>query len=243
MAADRIGRILQTRAPGFLSGDYTKPAAVLVPIQEREDGEHLVLTLRTELLNSHRGQVAFPGGQIDPRDAGPLAAALRESEEEIGLAPADVRVLGQLDQVTAAANYLVTPFVGFIPHPYEFRLNELETAAVFSVPPAEGDRASPFVAGRVKSRQTLLARRFEQLADAMDSFPSFLAATVAEALDRFENRLRFVADEIIIHVDHQHRRPLAEPRPLAITRFCKDLFISLRQYIVPCRHSAVPLFQ
>ncbi|OGQ80287.1 MAG: hypothetical protein A3F90_10600 [Deltaproteobacteria bacterium RIFCSPLOWO2_12_FULL_60_19] len=136
MAADRIGRILQTRAPGFLSGDYTKPAAVLVPIQEREDGEHLVLTLRTELLNSHRGQVAFPGGQIDPRDAGPLAAALRESEEEIGLAPADVRVLGQLDQVTAAANYLVTPFVGFIPHPYEFRLNELETAAVFSVPVA-----------------------------------------------------------------------------------------------------------
>jgi 8-oxo-dGTP pyrophosphatase MutT (NUDIX family) len=134
MAADRIGRILQSRTPELLSGDYSKPAAILVPIQEREDGEHLVLTQRTELLNSHKGQIAFPGGQIDPGDAGPLAAALRESEEEIGLAPADVRVLGQLDQVTAAANYLVTPFVGLIPHPYEFRLNELETAAVFSVP-------------------------------------------------------------------------------------------------------------
>lgn len=134
MAADRIGRILQNRAPELLRGEFSKPAAVLVPIQEREDGEHLVLTQRTELLNSHKGQVAFPGGQIDPHDSGPLAAALRESEEEIGLAPADVRVLGQLDQVTAAANYLVTPFVGLIPHPYEFRLNELETAAVFSVP-------------------------------------------------------------------------------------------------------------
>ena len=134
MAADRISRILQSRTPEFLTGAYAKPPAVLVPIQERDDGEHLVLTQRTEFLNSHKGQIAFPGGQIDSGDSGPLAAALRESEEEIGLAPADVRVLGQLDQVTAAANYLVTPFVGLIPHPYEFRLNELETAAVFSVP-------------------------------------------------------------------------------------------------------------
>lgn len=85
------------------------------------------------MLNSHSGQVAFPGGGVDPRDPGPLETALRESHEEIGIDPCHVRILGQLDQVTAASNYLVTPFVGLIPFPYRFRLNLNETAAVFSV--------------------------------------------------------------------------------------------------------------
>jgi len=134
MAADKIQAILQSRAARSLTGEQFKPAAVLVPIQERGDGEYLVLTQRAAMLNSHSGQVAFPGGRIDRRDAGPLAAALRESQEEIGIEPGHVRVLGQLDQVTAASNYLVTPFVGLVPYPYEFRLNLSETAAVFSVP-------------------------------------------------------------------------------------------------------------
>lgn len=86
------------------------------------------------MVNSHKGQVAFPGGGLDPEDAGALAAALRESYEEVGIRPGDVRILGQLDQVTAGANYLVTPFVGLIPSPYEFRLNPAETTAVFAVP-------------------------------------------------------------------------------------------------------------
>ena len=86
------------------------------------------------MLNSHSGQVAFPGGKIDLQDSGPLEAALRESQEEIGIDPSHVRILGQLDQVTAAASYLVTPFVGLIPSLYEFRLNPKETTAVFTVP-------------------------------------------------------------------------------------------------------------
>lgn len=86
------------------------------------------------MLSSHRGQVAFPGGRVDDHDSGPLAAALRESQEEIGIEPRHVRVLGQLDQVTAASSYLVTPFVGAIPFPYEFHLNPAETTAVFTVP-------------------------------------------------------------------------------------------------------------
>lgn len=134
MIANKIFSILQSRAPQALSGEQFKPAAVLVPIQERAEGDYLVLTQRAERLNSHRGQVAFPGGRVDPRDSGPMAAALRESHEEIGIEPGHVRILGQLDQVTAAANYLVTPFVGLIPSPYGFRLNQAETAAVFSVP-------------------------------------------------------------------------------------------------------------
>lgn len=131
---NRIAAALAARSPQMLEAPGFKQAAVLVPIQPRVDGAHLILTQRTETLNSHRGQVAFPGGKIEPRDAGAEAAALRESHEEIGLAPEDVRVLGQLDQVTAASDFLVTPFVGVLPYPYEFRLNPQETAALFSVP-------------------------------------------------------------------------------------------------------------
>ena len=136
MIADKIFTVLQSRTPRTLGEERLRPAAVLVPIQERADGDHLVLTQRAAMLSSHQGQVAFPGGRVDQEDAGPLQAALRESEEEVGIRPRDVRILGQLDQVTAAANYLVTPFVGVIPFPYEFRLNPAETTAVFSVPVA-----------------------------------------------------------------------------------------------------------
>lgn len=131
---NKIADALNSRAPRNLPAAGFKLAAVLVPIQEREDGDHLVLTQRAEMLSSHGGQIAFPGGKIDSRDPSPLEAALRESREEIGVDPGHVRVLGQLDQVTAASDYLVTPYVGLIPHPYAFRLNLAEAAAVFTVP-------------------------------------------------------------------------------------------------------------
>jgi 8-oxo-dGTP pyrophosphatase MutT (NUDIX family) len=134
MGADRIASVLQSRSPRNLIGDHYRLAAVLMPIQERDDGDYLVLTKRAEQLRHHRGQVAFPGGRVDADDRGELAAALRESREEIGIDPAHVRVLGRLDQVTAAYDFLVTPFVGVIPPFYEFRLNPAETDAVFSVP-------------------------------------------------------------------------------------------------------------
>ncbi len=134
MIVEKIFTILQSRSPRLLEGQHYKPAAVLVPIQERVDGEYLILTQRAEGLNSHSGQIAFPGGGIDPQDQSALAAALRESQEEIGIDPLDVRILGQLDEVTAGYNYAVTPFVGLIPFPYGFHINVKETAAVFSVP-------------------------------------------------------------------------------------------------------------
>jgi 8-oxo-dGTP pyrophosphatase MutT (NUDIX family) len=126
--------ILKTRVPLKLTGNHFRPAAVLVPIQQRADGDHLVLTQRANNLNHHSGQVAFPGGRVDPTDSGPLETALRESHEEIGIDPEDVRILGQLDPIAGAYNFLVTPFVGFIPHPYDFHLNPNETAAVFTAP-------------------------------------------------------------------------------------------------------------
>ncbi len=134
MSVNKIIETLGARAPQTLAPGEFKPAAVLVPLQQRRDGDHLVLTQRAAELNSHGGQIAFPGGRIDRGDLDPLAAALRESEEEIGIKAADVRVLGQLDQVTAASDYLITPFVGVVPHPYEFRLNAAEVTEAFSVP-------------------------------------------------------------------------------------------------------------
>jgi 8-oxo-dGTP pyrophosphatase MutT (NUDIX family) len=134
MVSDKIATILKSRIPQNIVGPRYKPAAVLMPIQEREDGDYLVLTKRAEDLNHHRGQVAFPGGRVDVNDRGELESALRESHEEIGIDPSHVRVLGRLDQVTAAADFVVTPFVGIIPAVYEFHLNPIETAAVVSVP-------------------------------------------------------------------------------------------------------------
>jgi 8-oxo-dGTP pyrophosphatase MutT (NUDIX family) len=131
---DKIALALAARVPRVVDAGKFKKAAVLVPLQETPDGEHVVLTQRTETVNSHRGQVAFPGGKIEPDDANAEAAALRESHEEIGLVAADVRILGQLDQIVSSSGYVVTPFVGLVPSPYDFRLNPAETAALFSVP-------------------------------------------------------------------------------------------------------------
>lgn len=134
MIRDRITVALRSRSPRNLLGAQYKSAAVLMPIQIRQDGEYFVLTKRADQLNHHRGQVAFPGGRVDVNDQGDLAAALRESNEEIGIDPADVQVLGRLDQVTAAYDFVVTPFVGLIPASYQFRVNPEETAAVFTIP-------------------------------------------------------------------------------------------------------------
>jgi len=134
MVADKITRALSCRSPHSIAGGHFKPAAVLIPIQEKNDGDYVVLTKRADHLNHHSGQIAFPGGRVDDSDAGDIDAALRESHEEIGIDPRDVRVLGRLDQIDAAYGYRVTPFVGVIPAPYEFRLNPAETAAVTVVP-------------------------------------------------------------------------------------------------------------
>lgn len=98
-------------------GEREPTAAVLVPLYEDPDGVvRVVITKRPDHMPSHPGQLAFPGGKIDPEDAHPLAAALREADEEVGITPADVEVFGFLDPVhTNRMDVVVAPVVGRLP--------------------------------------------------------------------------------------------------------------------------------
>ena len=109
-------------------------AAVLVPLVER-GGPHVIFAKRTDRVGTHRGQISFPGGTIDPADASPLDAALRESEEEVGLPRAAVEPLGALDDTeTFATQFVITPWVGVVREPVVWRPDGEEIEEVIEVP-------------------------------------------------------------------------------------------------------------
>jgi 8-oxo-dGTP pyrophosphatase MutT (NUDIX family) len=111
-----------------------RPAAVLVPLLKSDGDWHLLFTRRNAGLPEHSGQVAFPGGRADPEDPGPQHTALREAFEEIGLQPADVRLLGRIGDYLTVTNYLIAPIVGVIPWPYLLRPAQDEVSRVFTIP-------------------------------------------------------------------------------------------------------------
>jgi len=110
-------------------------AAVLVPLVERPGGLTVMLTKRTAHLAHHPGQISFPGGRLEPEDRDdPRACALRETAEEVGLAPERVEVLGRLDDWATGTGFIVTPVVGAIRPPFELVPDSFEVAEVFEVP-------------------------------------------------------------------------------------------------------------
>ncbi len=111
-----------------------RPAAVLIPLLYTTEGWHLLYTRRNSDLPEHSGQVSFPGGRSDPNDANPEETALREAYEEIGLSPADVRLLGRMNDFLTVTNYLVTPVIGVIPWPYQLQLADYEVSRAFTIP-------------------------------------------------------------------------------------------------------------
>jgi 8-oxo-dGTP pyrophosphatase MutT (NUDIX family) len=110
------------------------PAAVLVPLIERDDGITVLLTERATDLKNHAGQISFPGGRIERSDAGPLQAALREAQEEIGLESRFVEVVGYLPDHIVVSGYRVTPVVGFVTPGFELLLDATEVQSTFEVP-------------------------------------------------------------------------------------------------------------
>ncbi|MGA7781492.1 MAG: CoA pyrophosphatase [Paraburkholderia sp.] len=109
-------------------------AAVLVPLVVREEGITVLLTQRADHLNDHAGQVSFPGGRHEPFDADSTATALREAQEEVGLDPGRVEVLGSLPDYLTATGFCVTPVVGLVHPPFTIEADSLEVAEVFEVP-------------------------------------------------------------------------------------------------------------
>ncbi|MEK9708555.1 MAG: CoA pyrophosphatase, partial [Alphaproteobacteria bacterium] len=111
-----------------------KPAAVLVPLIEREEGFTILLTERAADLRAHAGQISFPGGRIDPEDASPEDAALREAHEEIGMPRENAELLGRLDTYEVRTGFAVTPIVGLVDPAFEIVFEPGEVADVFEVP-------------------------------------------------------------------------------------------------------------
>ena len=110
------------------------PAAVLVPLVDRAGGLSVLLTRRTDHLHDHPGQIAFPGGRCEEGDVSPIHTALRETEEEIGLARRHVDVLGLLPRYITGTGFAVTPVVAIVTTPFELRLDPFEVAEAFEVP-------------------------------------------------------------------------------------------------------------
>jgi 8-oxo-dGTP pyrophosphatase MutT (NUDIX family) len=111
-----------------------RPAAVLVPLVDRPDGLTILLTQRTAHLHAHAGQIAFPGGRMDPGDADAAATALRETEEEVGLPREHVTIIGGLDNYVTGTGFEVTPIVGIVTPPFPIVINPSEVAEAFEVP-------------------------------------------------------------------------------------------------------------
>jgi 8-oxo-dGTP pyrophosphatase MutT (NUDIX family) len=111
----------------------TRPAAVLVPVVDRPEPT-VLLTLRTAELASHAGQVAFPGGKIDPADESPVAAALREAREETGLAPSHIEPIGYLDLYLTFSGFRILPTLARVKPDFTLTLNPHEVVEVFEVP-------------------------------------------------------------------------------------------------------------
>ena len=111
-----------------------KPAAVLVPIVDRDEGLTVLLTQRSAQLKNHAGQISFPGGRIEASDDGPGFAALRETEEEVGLSRDFIQIAGYLDPHVVLTGFWITPVVGFVRPGFTLKLDSREVDSVFEVP-------------------------------------------------------------------------------------------------------------
>jgi 8-oxo-dGTP pyrophosphatase MutT (NUDIX family) len=150
---ERLPVILQGRRRNVSLAPELIPASVLIPLFEKEANSHLLLIKRSRYVQYHPYQVSFPGGVLEVGDRDLKETALRETFEEIGVAVNTVEILGLLDDYPTISNFRITPFVGIIPYPYHFQINQKETKALIEVPlttlfPQRKEKVLPFQGGK-----------------------------------------------------------------------------------------------
>ena len=132
-----IRRVLSETPPKSIDGPSMIPAAVMLLLYPKGGDYCVLLNKRTQLVEHHKGEISFPGGRMDDEDESLLDTALRETHEEMGIEPGDVRVLGRVDDMPTNSNYLMSTFVGTIPYPYDFAPSEFEVAEILEAPISE----------------------------------------------------------------------------------------------------------
>jgi 8-oxo-dGTP pyrophosphatase MutT (NUDIX family) len=130
----RLSWTAEAQDPRWKEYGDPRVAAVLVPLVVREEGITVLLTQRADHLNDHAGQVSFPGGRHEPFDADSTATALREAQEEVGLDPKRVEVLGALPDYLTGTGFRVTPVVALVHPPFSVKADSFEVAEIFEVP-------------------------------------------------------------------------------------------------------------
>ena len=138
--ATAVDRLSRARAPRLAEIDvsHSREAAVLVALYDDAGEAHVVLTKRPDTMPSHQGEIAFPGGKRDSADPSLAAAALREAEEEVGIEPATVDVIAELDTIaTVASAFTISPFVGVLAQPPVLRPHPREVVDAFGIPISE----------------------------------------------------------------------------------------------------------
>jgi len=131
----RLRQALSRRQKQPIIDPRRTSAAVLVPIYQKQGEYYILFIKRTRKVTRHKGEISFPGGVHEAEDKTLLDTALREAAEEIGLMPEDVDVLGELDDVVSVkTNYVISPFLAFIPWPYPLRVDGKETEEIIEVP-------------------------------------------------------------------------------------------------------------
>ena len=124
----------KTSSPNSVNSDGLIEAAVAILVYPKPDSLTIILNKRTDRVEHHKGEISFPGGGRDPEDDSILDTALRETREEMGIAPEDIEIIAQLDQVSTRSGFSNTPFVGIIPPDYDFEVSNIEIAEVLEVP-------------------------------------------------------------------------------------------------------------
>lgn len=120
--------------PRTIQCEKTTMAGVVVPLLDMDGSTCILLTKRTLSVKVHKGEISFPGGMYEERDGDTRRTALRETCEEVGIRKRDVEILGRLDDLYTLTGFVITPYVGVVPYPYEFRPNEYEVASLIYLP-------------------------------------------------------------------------------------------------------------